>query len=102
VRSAAWEVTSRVLGAVENWLRSGRPGGTTLEAVEIEPPKLLKGESLLDAISRLRHRGRELQADLHRIRSAPFPSSHAKARMREQVEILAQRGGAKRQRVDRA
>lgn len=63
-----------------------------LEAVEHEPPKLLKGDSIVDGIERLRRRGRELNADLHRIESAPFPSSHAKRRMREQIEQLAARG----------
>jgi hypothetical protein len=83
-----------VLTNVEEFLKSGRPGGTTLEAVETEPPKLAKGETVIDAIERLRRRGRELQADLHRIRSAPYPSAHAKRKMREQVEVWAQRGAA--------
>jgi hypothetical protein len=68
------------------------PGGTTFEAVEIELPQLLKGEDILSALDRLRRRGRELRADLHRIASAPFPSSHAKKRARDQIEQLAQRG----------
>jgi Putative transposase len=37
-------------------------------------------------------RARELRADLHRVQSAPYPSSHAKARMREEIEQLARRG----------
>ena len=55
-------------------------------------PKLAKGESLLDAIERIRHRGRELLADANRIRSSPYPSSWAKAQVRAQVAALAQRG----------
>ena len=35
---------------------------------------------------------RKLRADLARIAAAPFPSGYCKARMREQVEILAGRG----------
>jgi hypothetical protein len=66
------------------------PGNCQIAEIEIEPPKLLKGETTLDAIERLRRRGRELKADLHRIRSAPFPSTYAKQRMREQIEALAQ------------
>jgi hypothetical protein len=46
----------------------------------------------MDAIERLRRRGRELRADLHRIQSAPYPSSRAKQRMREQIEALAMQG----------
>jgi Putative transposase of IS4/5 family (DUF4096) len=37
--------------------------------------ELNKGETVLDGIERLRRRCRELKADLHRIASAPFPSS---------------------------
>jgi hypothetical protein len=80
------------LANVEQWLRDGRPHSTTLETVEVEPPKLHKGEDVVAAIDRLRRRGRELQADLHRIRSAPYPSSDAKQRAREQIEQLAQSG----------
>jgi hypothetical protein len=91
-RSAAWNAAGGVLAACETWLRD-RPGGTLLEAVEIEPPKLLKGEKgLLDAIENRRRRGRELKATLHTIRSAPMPSSWAKQAMREQVEALAMQG----------
>ena len=92
-RATAWQAASAAMAACEAYLRDGKPGNTTLEAVEIEPPKLAKGENgLLDAVSRLRHHCRELRADLHRIESAPFPSSYAKRKMREQIEALAQRG----------
>jgi hypothetical protein len=78
---------------VENWLRDGRPSGTTLEAVEVDVPKPVKGESgLFDQIENRRRRVRELKAAKHTIESAPFPSSFAKQRMREMVEQLAQRG----------
>jgi hypothetical protein len=92
-RSAAWQITSRTLANVETWLRIGRPHGTSLEDYDGPEPKLLKGENgLLDAIENRRRRVRELRADEHRIRSAPYPSSYCKQRMREQVEQLAQRG----------
>ena len=61
-------------------------------SVESETPKLTKGETVVDAIERLRRRVRELKADQPRIRSAPFPSSYCKALMRTQVEQLAQQG----------
>jgi hypothetical protein len=92
VRSAQWREAGSVLANVEAYLRDGRSGNTTLEAVEIEPPKLNKGEGIVDGIERLRRRVRELRADLHRIQSSCYPSSHAKAQMRAQVEALAQRG----------
>jgi hypothetical protein len=91
-RSAAWQSASRVVQAVESYLRDGRPGGTALQEYDGPEPKLLKGETVTDAIERLRRRGRELKADQHRIRSAPFPSSHAKAQVRAQIEALAQQG----------
>jgi hypothetical protein len=91
-RLAAWQTASAALAACEDWLRHGVPGNCRIEAaVEIEP-KLNKGEGIVDAIERLRRRCRELRADLHRIESAPFPSSHAKQRMREMVAQLAQSG----------
>lgn len=93
IRTAGWQTASAALAACETWLRDGRPGGTALEAVEIEPPKLAKGENgLLDAIENRRRRVRELHADAHRARSAPYPSSHAKAQMRAEIERLATLG----------
>jgi hypothetical protein len=91
-RSAAWHSASLTLANVEQWLRDGRPAGTMLEAVEVEPPKLLKGEDVLSALERVLRRGRELKADLARIAAAPFPSAHARAKIRQEVETLAQRG----------
>jgi hypothetical protein len=93
VRSAAFQSASAAQAAVESWLRDGRPHGTVLQDHDGEVPKLAKGEAgLLDAIENRRRRVRELRADLHRIASAPFPSSHAKARMRAQIEALAMQG----------
>jgi hypothetical protein len=93
VRSGAFQSASAALANVEAWLRDGRPHGTVLEDYDGEMPKLLKGDNgLLDAVERLRRRGRELRADQHRTRSAPFPSAYAKQQMREQIEALAMQG----------
>ncbi|MET4198749.1 hypothetical protein [Bradyrhizobium sp. LA6.12] len=93
VRSAAWQPASAALANVEDYLRHNVPANCRIEEIGTEPPKLAKTEhSLLDAIERLRRRARELKADLHRIRSAPFPSSYARQRMREQIEALAMQG----------
>ena len=73
-------------------MRHGVPGNTQLEAVEIEPPKLNKNEDLLTALERVRRRGRELKSDLARIAAAPFSSAHARAKIRLEVEALAQPG----------
>jgi hypothetical protein len=91
-KALAWQAASGALSNVETWLRDGRPHGTVLEAVEIEPPKLNKNETVIDAVERHRRRVRELRSDLHRIQSAPFPSAYSKQRAREFVEQLAQRG----------
>jgi hypothetical protein len=88
---AAWQPAARVRSVCEEFLRD-RPPNTAVEDAPTEPPKLAKGESLLDAIERIRHRGRELLADANRISSSPYPSSWAKAQVRAQVAALAQRG----------
>jgi hypothetical protein len=93
VRAAQWRAASAALQSVEIWLRSGRPGGTILESVEVSPPAPSKGEKgVLDQIETRRRRVRELRADLARIAAAPYPSGYCKARMREQVEALAIQG----------
>jgi hypothetical protein len=73
-------------------LKDGSAPDTVLQDYDGPEPKLAKGERLLNAIENRRRRARELRADLHRIRSAAFPSSHAKAQMRAQIEALAQQG----------
>ena len=45
-RTAAWHAASRALAATEEWLRTGKPGNCTLEAVETELPKLNKGDKI--------------------------------------------------------
>ena len=90
-RTATWQVASRVLGNVEGWLKTGKPGNTSLVLFEEPEPKLAKGETLLDAIESRRRRVRELRADLARIEASPYPSAYCKQRMCEQIEQLAQR-----------
>jgi hypothetical protein len=92
IRIAAWHAASGALAGCEDLPRHGVPGNCRLEMADVEAPKLNKGEGPLDAVDRLRRRGRELRADLHRIESAPYPSSYAKAKMRAQVEALAMQG----------
>ena len=68
-----------VLANVEGWLRQGIPGNCSLEPAVIEPPKLLKGETLLDALDRVRRRGREIKAALHTVRSRALAVSSRQA-----------------------
>jgi hypothetical protein len=91
-RAAAFTAAKQTATAVELWLRDGRPPGTALEDFNGPEPQLPKSESITDGIERLRRRERELKSDLHRIRSATFPSSLAKAKVRAEIEALAVRG----------
>jgi hypothetical protein len=92
VRSAAWQAASAALTACEDWLRYGVPANCQIEAIEVEPPKLLKSEGLMDGVARLQRRGREIKATIHSIRSSPFPKDHCKRRAHETVEALERRG----------
>ena len=93
VRTAAWQAATGALANVEAWLKNGRPGGTTLEAVEVDPPRPVKGEAgVLDQIENRRRRVRELKAQKHTIESAPHPSAWAKQKVRADIAALASRG----------
>ena len=94
IRTARWHAAGAVQTGVEAFLRDAVPGGVVLAEVrDASPTEILKkSETLIDGIERLRLRGRELRADLHRIRSAPYPSSVAKARALEQLNTLADAG----------
>jgi hypothetical protein len=91
-RTRLFQAASGTLSNVMQWLRGGRPANCTLQAVEIEPPRLAKGEDIVGAIENRRKRVAELKADLAKISAAPFPSSYTKRRLREQIEQLAARG----------
>jgi hypothetical protein len=91
VRSGRWQNISRLVTACENWVRSV-PASSMIVLHRPVEGTLRKGEDLSGGIERLRRRGRELQADLARVRAAPWPASVAKAKMREQIERLAENG----------
>ena len=76
-----------LVGAIMQWLRS-LPVGATLEAVEIEPPKLTEGESYEQAITRTRNDIGVLTVELQRVMSAPQPKSELKKGVRPLVENL--------------
>lgn len=88
-RGAIWEVTSGLIRNIEQAV-AARPGGCVGKMVPLDAPTF-KG-SVLDAVEGRRRRGRELLADLHRVRSSPWPSSIAKQGMRDRVEQLANSG----------
>jgi hypothetical protein len=92
VRGARWNTCAQLRAAASDWLlRGGIPHGCVIESVEDAPlaELLKKGERISDGVERYRHRLRELAADLHRVKSAPWPSSVAKAAAKAQIEALA-------------
>jgi hypothetical protein len=92
-RLAAWRDTSRILVSVEGWLKDGRPGGTILKDHEAAPlPTLKAGQRLADALKAARRHTDECRRAVARVEGAPWPSSHAKQRLREEVRTLCARG----------
>jgi len=91
VRVARWRDAGALEQQLVAWLRTGIPGNCRLVEVEDQPAAelLKKGETVATAVERCRFRLRELQADAHRVRSSPFPSSDAKRKVREQIDTLA-------------
>lgn len=86
-RDAVAQNLSQLFNRCEEFVRH-RPRNTIVR--QVPPPEiasvLKKNETPAAALDRLRLRLRELGADEHRVRSAPFPSSYAKTRMRAMVE----------------
>lgn len=94
LRRAVSRNRAALVQSLEGWLQTGRPSGTAIvAAAEVDIATIAKrGEAPMTALDRLRQRLRELDADAHRVRSAPFPAAHAKARARAMIEQLAARG----------
>ena len=97
IRGARWNDAKRLETSVSDWLlRGGIPHGCVLEAVEDAPLSELLSKAdngRIDAgVERYRLRLRELAADLHRVKSAPWPSSVAKVAAREMIDRLADQG----------
>ncbi len=79
-----------LLRDVEAWIRRVAPDHDLVDFELVEPPKLGKSETPATAIDRVRRRLRELDADAHRINSAPFPSSYAKQVAAAHINQLAE------------
>ena len=71
-----------------HWAKSG----LRKETSRVKSNSLQKRETLPDAVERCRRRIRELDADLHRVASAPWPSAETKRRARAEIEAIAARG----------
>jgi hypothetical protein len=89
VRSDAYRHVADLVRAIEQEI-AARPSGCIAKTVSIETPAF-KG-NIIDAVEGRRRRGRELVSDLARVRAAPWPSSIAKAKMRERITQLAEAG----------
>lgn len=90
-RSDEAQAAGRALANCEAWLHEALLGGNAFEPVEVDAD-LKKAETLAAAVERIQRRGRELQADLNRVQAAPRPSAWAKAKLREQIDAMAERG----------
>lgn len=88
---ARGRILSTLVNAVETWIKAA-PTDTMIAMHPPIEPQLKKGESIADAVERLRRRGRELQADLDRVAASPWPSSLAREHMRRQITGLAEGG----------
>ena len=91
-RSAEWRSCATLLSSVSAWIRDGRPGNTVMQAIEVPSPRLLKSETAVAAIDRLRQQARALRAKLKQLENAPVPIALARARLREQLGAIARRG----------
>jgi hypothetical protein len=95
IRTGRWNSASQLSQSVADWLlRGGVPQGCQIETFEDAPLSelLKKGETIATAVERFRLRRRELAADLHRVRSSPWPSSLAKVAAKELIDRLADAG----------
>jgi hypothetical protein len=90
-RTAVWTTKARIARACETWLRAIRSDKEPADH-EGEAPALEKRESVIDAIERHRETIKALQDKLAAINRAPYTSAHCKARLREQIEAIADRG----------
>jgi hypothetical protein len=88
-RKESFNAIGRLLRRCEAYVAES---GTALTPFEMDPPKVPPGELPANAVERLRQRRRELLADLKEITTAPVHSSVVKAKVRAEVEELAERG----------
>ncbi|WP_426615358.1 hypothetical protein [Bradyrhizobium sp. McL0616] len=92
-RGAALQNVGMLVRRAEDWLRQGRAGTKLVEVAPVEVSDILKkNETRLAALTRIQFRLRELDADRHRVMSAPVPSKDAKAKAHAEITALADRG----------
>jgi hypothetical protein len=92
-RSHQFEQHGRLVSSVEGYLTEGLGGsGAAITLYKGPAPLRQKRETPVDAVERGRRRLRELNADRHRVTSAPWHAAEAKQRARAEIERLAARG----------
>ena len=92
-RSHQFDQFGRLVDSIEGYLSEGLSGvGDAIMLYKGPAPSPHKGERAVDAVERCRRRLRELDADRHRVASAPWPSAEAKRRARAEIDKLAERG----------
>ena len=93
VRAHHMDQLSRLLNSLETYLGEGL--AAVADAIKIykgPAPSPQKRETPTDAVERCRRRLRELDAERHRVSSAPWHSAEAKRRARAEIDALAARG----------
>jgi hypothetical protein len=80
----------QLLDRTETWLKELPAGALKPHAAVTAKPK--RGETVLATIERLREDLAQLRADVHEVRSAPYPLAQARAVIEEQVDELARAG----------
>lgn len=80
------------LHQLQRWLDKQRGRALPAFTGTVGAPVQRRGETLAQAVERVRGEIAERRADLHRIASAPLTSAEAKAAIRREVEALAEAG----------
>jgi hypothetical protein len=95
-RSVRWGAAGQLHQGVSGWVLRAVPGDCVIESIEDAPLSELltkaEGGRIEAAVERFRHRRREQLANLHRVRSSPWPSSLAKVAAKELIDRLADQG----------
>lgn len=89
-RSSRFNGVQAVISEIERWLGSLPPAATLEPFTSKARPA--KGEIPSVAIERTRKQIAALQAELHRVRSAPRPAALAKAAIAAEITVLAEAG----------
>ena len=89
-RSQRLQQCGHLVTSIENYLNGH--AAAAFKVYKGPEPSPQKRESPADAVERCRRRLRELDADRHRIASAPWHSAEAKRRARAEIDALAERG----------